>query len=937
MFEVQPDAKGSFSTIQKYNDCSYEFKLVNNIVIITERKADVFEKELIDQSSFDEEFPFHLANDYSHWWNEREHCIEFRQKPSGRNHFSLETTVVYRLNLLNGRLIHVQSQLPMLDIKSQSYKLITKQLSRLEHRKYIHVMYKADSGEAQIELSRMNLKFTIKYFEELQKNYMLSNEFNGMRVSRTQKIGTLYGLNHGLLLESFNKDGKSDEHARKILLVPNGQVVMKSGHSFPSVFIDTKSELQTPRFYQYQVDKFCQQLKSTNGSHASWFYLAYLHAVTSHGEIEPFTGMSGTERAVQILQSAFAWSSSPYDAEAIRMLGKIAELTPHRKLANNMQTVNWPKSIPPRSAQDCFVFITRKLLTDSLRLRSFHGECSDKKIDFITSLKLNERSHRHGQQLNPNLIVTESFIEHKELITSQPSRVAVPLCDNTRTVCILYHNQQFKIPRNRTLKEFLIGENDRTLDGWGNIEDIGDLLNHSVQSKFRDIWISLYEAIIRRLLNPEQLAIVLSFYAHIQQDIQPILALQAIAANRSKFQHIMPPPYKTFQVSDDVFKSNRLHDILIQHYKQPDKYHSEWDTRKQQSHDTRFTAILDDIIADIIHNWPCPSFDFAKRWTFKYIDFIAANEAVNEKLRVWYANYKLNQFIEDVEKQLSSLVSSGVSRVKVESCPVAPFEPKNWAKTSIDYDEKLHEISRPFEEEIKFAHDIWTMETNEHNYSVQQWWKIYKKMYSSGATLHLVQAGLFPRMVPSLLLPKIMEPQFDHDLKCLIGAYAMSIACEQREDRIHELSKRPELKATFDKERLNEPYENWSPHEYPEWLLFEIEQNLTIRRIQIEIAKRMIQPPENETKHSVMQLNMGEGKTAVIVPILAARLADGKQACQVIVLKSLFATNLKSLRQYLGGFLNRRIYIFPCRRDMPIESHAHEILNIYQECKQEKG
>lgn len=54
----------------------------------------------------------------------------------------------------------------------------------------------------------------------------------------------------------------------------------------------------------------------------------------------------------------------------------------------------------------------------------------------------------------------------------------------------------------------------------------------------------------------------------------------------------------------------------------------------------------------------------------------------------------------------------------------------------------------------------------------------------------------------------------------------------------------------------------------PEWLLFEIEQNLTIRRIQIEIANRMIDPPAmNDTyaKHSVMQLNMGEGKCAKLV------------------------------------------------------------------------
>lgn len=73
------------------------------------------------------------------------------------------------------------------------------------------------------------------------------------------------------------------------------------------------------------------------------------------------------------------------------------------------------------------------------------------------------------------------------------------------------------------------------------------------------------------------------------------------------------------------------------------------------------------------------------------------------------------------------------------------------------------------------------------------------------------------------------------------------------------------------------------------------------------------------------------------VPILVSRLADGTQACQLLVLKSLFATNQKTLRHYLGGLLNRRIYVFPCRRDMEIESHAHVILKIYEECMREKG
>lgn len=128
---------------------------------------------------------------------------------------------------------------------------------------------------------------------------------------------------------------------------------------------------------------------------------------------------------------------------------------------------------------------------------------------------------------------------------------------------------------------------------------------------------------------------------------------------------------------------------------------------------------------------------------------------------------------------------------------------------------------------------------------------------------------------------------------------------------------------------------NWTPNEYPEWLLFEIEMNLSIRKIQVEVARRMIDPPGGV--HSVLQLNMGEGKTAVIVPILAASLANGEQLCQITVLKSLYQTNIKSIRKCLGGMLNRRVYTFPCRRDLAIEDHLSKIQSLYEECKELKG
>lgn len=58
-------------------------------------------------------------------------------------------------------------------------------------------------------------------------------------------------------------------------------------------------------------------------------------------------------------------------------------------------------------------------------------------------------------------------------------------------------------------------------------------------------------------------------------------------------------------------------------------------------------------------------------------------------------------------------------------------------------------------------------------------------------------------------------------------------------------------------------HRTWGIEEYPEWLVFEAEGSLQIRPNQYQIAKDLMNRPG-----AVEQLNMGEGKTRVIMPML---------------------------------------------------------------------
>ncbi|PHH60875.1 hypothetical protein CDD81_1080 [Ophiocordyceps australis] len=132
------------------------------------------------------------------------------------------------------------------------------------------------------------------------------------------------------------------------------------------------------------------------------------------------------------------------------------------------------------------------------------------------------------------------------------------------------------------------------------------------------------------------------------------------------------------------------------------------------------------------------------------------------------------------------------------------------------------------------------------------------------------------------------------------------------------------------KELANPGHTNWDPLEFPESLLLEVESNLMIRSNQEDIASIMRAPPRNG--NAVMQLNMGEGKSAVIVPIVAAHLADGKKLVRVIVAKPQAKELHRILVAKLSGLLNHQIYQMPISRS--VDPSASEIESIWDMCRE---
>ena len=82
-----------------------------------------------------------------------------------------------------------------------------------------------------------------------------------------------------------------------------------------------------------------------------------------------------------------------------------------------------------------------------------------------------------------------------------------------------------------------------------------------------------------------------------------------------------------------------------------------------------------------------------------------------------------------------------------------------------------------------------------------------------------------------------------------------------------------------------------------------------------------------------MQLNMGLGKSSIIVPIAAAALADKTQLVRIVVLKPLAMQMFQLLRKKLGGLLNRRVFYMPISRSLKLDiPQALQIRDLLEEC-----
>ncbi|KAH9980607.1 hypothetical protein BJV74DRAFT_898252 [Russula compacta] len=193
-------------------------------------------------------------------------------------------------------------------------------------------------------------------------------------------------------------------------------------------------------------------------------------------------------------------------------------------------------------------------------------------------------------------------------------------------------------------------------------------------------------------------------------------------------------------------------------------------------------------------------------------------------------------------------------------------------------------------------------------------------------------AGAWPRITPRSILRQLAQDRIStlpDPWKSVIIHYAVSLLQYQQSLRLLELLSKQKHEELL--REIEASHSDVLAESSPDWLLIQIEANLLARPIQVAVAREMISP--SSKRNISLQLNMGEGKSSVIVPLVTSTLADGSNLVRVVTLKPLSNQMFQLLANRLSGLANRPIFYLPFSRSLRMSTPMVGIISgLYRRC-----
>ncbi|KAK4160024.1 hypothetical protein QBC43DRAFT_326010 [Cladorrhinum sp. PSN259] len=972
--------------------------------------------EYIPRERFSKDLSNSFVNHYAHWLKLSTGEVEFR--PMDRRWES--TPENWCLIRTDDKYMLRKGSLAVVEPSSNTAKLSHKILGRIENFRNIDVLFDSDDNTVAFELPRLSISFQVRQGETTVR----SMNYAGMRISKSQGVGSLVGLVDKLILEPECGSGFS------MILVPRGQVSARLTEAFNHV----KVSINRVEDKRVQHDFFLVDNKlgclSDNGSLQSRLYLCWLHALTSHCLPDPLTSRTGTEEALRILHGAAVKSYPTLDHYSREFLGRIASLSPPRAYYPShleaMENTTWSDDIPPLSQHDDFwplaevIYNEYKKYGKLFQLGTWEPDTSS--AVEIFSVSQQERSPKLAERARVrNAIFRVSDFGAEGHTTAEdtwyrPSERAATGSRESRAMvprlvqCIAMRPECLVFAPSFGVSGKIEAVNGEEFSGTPEVRIRFDLKNLSVPSKtLKGLWCGLHRKLVQENNRYKKMFFLSSLLYAERSDrevVQALMALGSIAA----FAHdnMLPPPDLKFNLE---INRGTLGDLLMgatengrkdleecPEYtwtKRQNESELSFQNRRQQEWEKNSNALTNEFVTELKGqvnlSWTVNVPTGASYRSYLQVDQIMSkvrdlvemarrSEAFRTYLSSLCSRMGKIDVMESCEPRSAPFVASRrpVSKPGFVSATTLFSQPAPHSKrpepdifptlrTETQGSEQRHvrlsaliddlsevgglqtyqasylgELRCSMASEVPPRHDTAIPEDLFRNLN---WARKEYECVRRGLQLALMgpsiayqvcnDAGVYPRISPIFLLQRLTRSlwtQLSKQWRCCLINFALSLVYLQRAERLYSYgSDLPRRREDLQRElsnRGNHENPEWDPLEYPESLLLEIEQGIMIRPVQNEIASVMRSPPGME--NSVMQLNMGEGKSSVIVPIVAAALANGKQLVRVVVAKPQSNQMTHLLINKLGGLMNRQVFYLPFSRSIQLSDYdvtlVHEMI-----------
>lgn len=1020
-FESMPSEEPGmrFVASKRFKGCQIQFLLdeVSNDLIVRARKNDTT-WELIPRRILNGIVPSTFSNDCVYWYNVRTSVVSFQRSEDAwdtdTTHWRLaKKGPKWNLRYDDGRRL-VFPATPTAQRLATIFQPLAGVLD-------LNIILDDQKGSIEILLPRFHLDF----FVSIDFDRIYSRQYRGMCVDTNQGIGTLTGLSTKLVL-----CGCDEQNVPRLVLIPSGKPILSQSFSgtIPTTSLDmsaTDGRVQT-----YVLDRHLGQIKG-DGSLKSYLFLAELHAVTSGILPDPFTGHTGTEEALKILNSA-AVRSLEFDEETEQILRRVFALAPSRSYypthLRQMQVVSWASTLRPNAQSDLFAILTRKLVHGA-QLGGIFRPIPDL-LDIIkdNNWNLTERGLRrslsnHGMDSRDmNDISDVKYLRepNPKLKIHERTERAAQFGSAMRFSSGILSGYERRVSPD-TLYKFLStvgGTNDMYLEIPESDFRYDPTYLRTPDSILPSRWRQLHLRLghycnrIKPQLTSWLATLAFAFEAD-NSYLQIMLAFTTVP----KMSHIPLPPdllyqlregrsYKPDQIRGAIqnakirFESSveaRLPRYSIETNRQVSE-------RRQSTFETKVAQEASRLEKLLREQWPCQSPSFTGT-DLSYFYGTQAIEAVCSQFEIWYKNLDFFQYLTSICNVLSSAPETVVD-ISPPSSHRSTYHPSNKQSIvsridllnrlpapilrddeipglKVNYiqvrDDEYENLLREFTQALRArAHTAYersyvdkldssitclqntniqsagSLPSQGLNHQIQHMRELVERRLNDvvqeiqqvlnlrrDSSLHSWQiaalTSYWPRFSKYHLLSLLNH---DHWTKVPAGwtaalvQHAIGISEVQTSERLFRAVRNSSQDLL--RELSGAVTRSWDPCQYPDSLLLEVESNLRIRPVQEDIASTMIETPGKT--NVTMQLNMGEGKSTVIVPKVAALLANGTRLSRVIVAKPQARQMFDILVSKLGGLLNRQVYQLPVSRSTFLSPYMTDtIMRSCEECMSSGG